>query len=440
MSTVMVKLSEYAARNGYSVQTARRRFHDGLLPGAVRTGTGRIFVPVPDAEGTTRPKRGGERAMVPATVAVYVTIPDAGPRAIRHGKELTRACHAYAKELGWRVTKQVGEVAGPGEPHTRLAMLLADPSVTRIITPSVTAITGAATVLIATLMKRAGIELIEAPGTDGDRTGEPPAGPVNQATGTTTGHTPAPTATDDPAPTVPGPNHGHEGNDDEGTVDDDEGWDLSTNDSYAEHEPWFRGILNHTGDSEDKDGTGTGNETRTTTGLGSRPAATTPGDHHEPEQEPGATATSGTSPSTRPEPAATTEPPAEAEEDPDDGDDTDDTHEDEQAFEEILSIMTPEDPAGWEWFLAQNDDPTTRRSTTNGHAQTNKPTTRDENQTDSTDRQDPAEPRPAQPTGALGFNGPTTSTMKPYPVDQTSPAALPFRLDGNGQPIDLEQD
>lgn len=117
-----IKLSTYAARVGVTWKTANRWFHNGQIPGAWQTETGRIFVPddIFDNEQRT------EKTVIYARVSSY----DQRGDLERQVEQLTQFCIANGHQIDV-IEKEIG--GSVNDKRKKLLRTLSDPDVTRIV-------------------------------------------------------------------------------------------------------------------------------------------------------------------------------------------------------------------------------------------------------------------------------------------------------------------
>lgn len=118
--TETIKLSEWGRRNAMSYQTALKHYQRGLIPGARKTGTGRIVIDLQPSSSTER------------TAALYARVSTRGQASgLEH--QLS-ACRAFAAGQGIAVSQEVTEIgSGMNDRRPKLAALLKDDSWTVLV-------------------------------------------------------------------------------------------------------------------------------------------------------------------------------------------------------------------------------------------------------------------------------------------------------------------
>jgi putative resolvase len=144
-----IKLSTYATRVGVTWKTANRWFHNGQIPGAWQTETGRIFVPDDIFDDEQR----AEKTVIYARVSSH----DQRGDLERQVERLTQFCIAN----GYQIDVIEKEIAsGVNDKRKKLLRTLSDPGVTRIVVEHKDRLTRFGFNYIQTLCDRDNIELI----------------------------------------------------------------------------------------------------------------------------------------------------------------------------------------------------------------------------------------------------------------------------------------
>lgn len=148
-----MKLSTYAERVGVTWKTANRWFHDGQIPGAWQTETGRIFVPDDIFDNELNNGQRTEKTIIYARVSSH----DQRGDLERQVERLTQFCIAN----GYQVDVIEKEIAsGVNDKRKKLLRTLSDPDVTRIVVEHKDRLTRFGFNYIQALCDRNNIELV----------------------------------------------------------------------------------------------------------------------------------------------------------------------------------------------------------------------------------------------------------------------------------------
>lgn len=147
---VFINLATYAKRVGVTWKTANRWFHNGQIPGAWQTETGRIFVPDDIFDDVVQRQ---EKTIIYARVSSHDQHADLN----RQVERLTDYCMSN----GYQIDVIEKEIAsGVNDKRKKLLKILCDPDVTRIVVEHKDRLTRFGFNYIQALCDRDNIELV----------------------------------------------------------------------------------------------------------------------------------------------------------------------------------------------------------------------------------------------------------------------------------------